>query len=208
VTESHSPSGDAIHGVTSVGFIVKTEGSTSSALEVEGPSKRSTKGVPRGSSSQAPPPYSFRPASPVSYGSPSSNSAARMSQIAAPVDSASACNYSAADSSGSMPSLHGPWFSDSVSNFNDGVEVATSSSLSLTHKSQFSDKSLDTCNCLKAPMAFGPLVHLGIALRRSREALEHLHPLSSNCVLYCRIMILEQHILCVPCFQLKSSANV
>ncbi|KAF8495080.1 hypothetical protein JB92DRAFT_2994129 [Gautieria morchelliformis] len=91
-----------------------------------------------------------------------------------------------------------PHFSNRVLPSNNGFQTAASASASLTDIFQSFDKRRDPCNCLKDPMAFAPLVHLGIALRTSREVLERLHPPSSDCVLYCRIYVLEQHIFSVP----------
>lgn len=145
---------------------------------------------------------------------PSSQSTARMSHIAGSEDTVTVCNSSTADSSDYVSSLSGLQCSDSavsrarVAKLNNGVEMATEPSLPQPHTSPSSDKDPDPCNCLKAPMAFGPLVRLGISLRTSREVLDHLHPFSSNCMLYYRITVLEKHILCVLLFQSGSLAPI
>lgn len=145
---------------------------------------------------------------------PSSQSTARMSHIVGSEDTVTVCNSSAADSSDYVSSLNVLQFSDSavsrarVAKLNSGVEISTEPPLPQPQNPPSSDKDPDPCNCLKAPMAFGPLVRLGISLRTSREVLDHLHPFSSNCMLYYRITVLEQHILCVLLFQLRSLAPI
>jgi hypothetical protein len=132
---------------------------------------------------------------------PISNSNPLMYEPSASVNTATACNEYTADASGvgfsPPPRSH---FSNHALISNFGFQTAAAASVSLTDTSQSSDQRRDPCNCLNDSMAFAPLVRLGIALRTSREVLERLHPPSSDCVLYCRIYVLEQHILWVSCF--------
>ena len=108
------------------------------------------------------------------------------------------------DSSGdSLPAT--PYPSARSQTYNHGLQTPESAPTSHKTIPQSSHKNPDPCNCLMDPMAFGPLLHLGISLRTSREALECLHPLSSDCMLYCHISMLEKHILCVPLFNSELS---
>lgn len=140
---------------------------------------------------------------PNPYQNPTSTT--MMDESATSIDTVAPCSPSTMFSTGDNLSLTcRRGHSNSISVLSAGVQSA-STSVYLTNNALSSQKSPESCNCLKSPTAFGPLVHLGIALRTSREALEHLHPFSSNCVLYCRITVLEQHLLCVSCLHLKFS---
>ena len=129
-----------------------------------------------------------------------------MRQAATSMNTVAFCNPFTTDSSGDSVSVtRRPHSSSCASASNHGPQTAAS----LPRPQPIVPKSFrqnpDPCNCLTAPIAFGPLLHLGISLRTSREALEHLHPLSSDCMLYCRISMLEKHILYVHAFNSELS---
>lgn len=122
-----------------------------------------------------------------------------MSQTATSINTVISCNPFMTNLPGdSLSATRGPRFSNYTPTPTCEFQAAASAPVSQTDAPQISHKNLDSCNCLMDPLAFGPLLHLGISLRTSREALETLHPLSSDCVLYCQISILEKHILWAP----------
>ncbi|KAF8510009.1 hypothetical protein BU17DRAFT_70248 [Hysterangium stoloniferum] len=77
----------------------------------------------------------------------------------------------------------------------DGFEYLLSPPVVERDKKSAVECGEGSCNCIKDQAAFAPLVNLSVALRTSREALEYLHPVGVDCLLYSRVIFLENHIL-------------